>query len=464
MTMQHEDKLKTLHAVSPSFCLAKWLQVTIDLVNGLNHSCHHPSRHEIPLIELELDPTALHNTEFKKDRRREMLRGVRCDECEYCWKIEDSKGTHYSDRFVKSLDHWAYPHLEKVLKTPPHKPINPTYVEVMFDKLCNFSCSYCTADVSSKIDAEIRQFGPYKIKHSTHRQARYSPRYKNEDDSPYVKAFWKWFPELARDLEMFRITGGEPLLSKNTFKVFDHLKNNPNPNLTLAINSNLGVPQDIMDRAFKEVEGLVLNGSIKRFELYTSVDTYGAQAEFIRAGLNYEEFEKNMINLCQNEAVSVVVIMCTFSILSIPQFDKLVKRVYELKQIYPKLVLDISYLKEPQYLRANIANTSLIDKLNKDLELMKSLRWNGDTIGFNDYEVNKLQRIVNWVNGGETAPLTYEYRSDFYYFVVEYSKRKGKDFHHIFPEMASFFTEAKKSAILLSKMVSSDDTKESPTS
>lgn len=455
--MQHEDKIKALHAVSPSFCLAKWLQVTIDLVNGINHSCHHPSRHEIPLSELALDPSALHNTEFKKDRRREMLRGVRCTECEYCWKIEDSKGAHYSDRFVKSLDHWAYPHLEKVLKTPPHKPINPTYVEVMFDKLCNFSCSYCTSDVSSKIESEMRQYGPYKIKHNTHRQARYSPEFKNEEDSPYVQAFWKWFPDLVGDLEMFRITGGEPFLSKNTFKVFEHLKNNPNPNLTLAVNSNLGVPQDIMDRAFLEVEELVKNNCIKRFELYTSVDTYGEQAEFIRAGLNYQDFEKNMIRLCENESISMVVIMCTFSILSIPQFDKLLRRVYELKQIHPKLILDISYLKEPQYLRANIANAVLIEKLNQDLELMKSLGWHGEIVGYNDHEINKLQRIVNWVNGGETAPLTHEYRSDFYHFVLEYGRRKGKDFISTFPEMASFFTEAKKSAILLSKMVHPDE-------
>ena len=34
------------------------------------------------------------------------------------------------------------------------------------------------------------------------------------DPNPYVDAFWKWWPELYRDLHTFRITGGEPLLVK----------------------------------------------------------------------------------------------------------------------------------------------------------------------------------------------------------------------------------------------------------
>ena len=34
------------------------------------------------------------------------------------------------------------------------------------------------------------------------------------EPNPYTDAFWKWWPELYRDLHTFRITGGEPLLQK----------------------------------------------------------------------------------------------------------------------------------------------------------------------------------------------------------------------------------------------------------
>ena len=38
--------------------------------------------------------------------------------------------------------------------------------------------------------------------------------YIEKPQNPYVEAFWKWWPDLYQDLHTFRITGGEPLLSK----------------------------------------------------------------------------------------------------------------------------------------------------------------------------------------------------------------------------------------------------------
>ena len=61
------------------------------------------------------------------------------------------------------------------------------------------------------------------------------------DPNPYVDAFWKWWPDLYRDLHTFRITGGEPLMSKDTWRVLDYIIQEPEPNknLNLAINSSL---------------------------------------------------------------------------------------------------------------------------------------------------------------------------------------------------------------------------------
>ena len=88
------DRLKKvkdkLDSVSPSFCTAKWLQVTLHLQTGFNHSCHHPQTHKIPLQEIENNPSALHNTEYKKQQRKMMLDGERPSECQYCWNVEDS--------------------------------------------------------------------------------------------------------------------------------------------------------------------------------------------------------------------------------------------------------------------------------------------------------------------------------------------------------------------------------------
>ncbi len=75
------DVRDKLNEVGPGFCLAKWTQVTMHLQLGHTHSCHHPSTHQISLKELKRNPTALHNTNFKKRRRKEMLEGKRPSEC-----------------------------------------------------------------------------------------------------------------------------------------------------------------------------------------------------------------------------------------------------------------------------------------------------------------------------------------------------------------------------------------------
>ena len=46
------DKLNSL---SPSMCMAKWLQVSLHLPHGRTHSCYHPPTHPIPLEELKKD-------------------------------------------------------------------------------------------------------------------------------------------------------------------------------------------------------------------------------------------------------------------------------------------------------------------------------------------------------------------------------------------------------------------------
>ena len=98
---QAADKAKEqLDKISPSMCYAKWSQVSMHLHNGMTHSCYHPPTHKIPLEELKINPSALHNTEEKKEQRRQMLAGKRPDGCSYCWRIEDVGGR--SDRVYRS--------------------------------------------------------------------------------------------------------------------------------------------------------------------------------------------------------------------------------------------------------------------------------------------------------------------------------------------------------------------------
>ena len=82
--MKLQQVKEKLDKVGCGFCLAKWTQVTIHLGLGMTHSCHHPSPHKISLKEIKRNPSALHNTSYKKQKRKEMLEGKRPQECNYC--------------------------------------------------------------------------------------------------------------------------------------------------------------------------------------------------------------------------------------------------------------------------------------------------------------------------------------------------------------------------------------------
>ena len=132
------NKLVQLNKVSPSMCLAKWLQTTTTLYNGFTHSCHHPSPHKINVEDIKLNPRGLHNTPIKIYARDEMLDGIQTKECDYCWRIENMSPDNLSDRTYKSATSWAWPHLQKVLDSGVGEDINPTYFEVAFENTCNF--------------------------------------------------------------------------------------------------------------------------------------------------------------------------------------------------------------------------------------------------------------------------------------------------------------------------------------
>ena len=295
----HLKVKKELDEVSKSFCLAKWSQLTLYLQNGYNHSCHYPSPHKIPLREIKRNPKALHNTRYKKRIRKEMLDGERPSECNYCWNVEDNSN-RFSDRVFKSSENWSAPHLEEIRSLGWRENYNPTYVEVAFSNACNFKCSYCAPQFSSKWMEEIEKHGAYPTSDKFNDKSNMIRENKlhipHKEHNPYVEAFWKWWTELYRGLDTFRITGGEPLMSPDTWKVFDYILNEPNPNreLKLGINSNLGVPDKLIDRMIEKIQKLEDENRVKEIIIFTSVDTWGAQAEYTRNGLVFNKFWDNV--------------------------------------------------------------------------------------------------------------------------------------------------------------------------
>ena len=153
------------------------------------------------------------------------------------------------------------------------------------------------------------------------------------EHNPYVEAFWKWWPELYKSMDTFRITGGEPLLSKDTFKVLDKIieTKTPNKNLKLSINSNLCVEDKLVDKFIEKAKIIIDEERVKEFILYTSVDTFGKQAEYIRFGLEFDKLFSNIDRILTELPKVTIVVMSTFNIFSPFNYEKLVRKIYDYK-------------------------------------------------------------------------------------------------------------------------------------
>lgn len=437
-----------LDKVSPSFCLAKWKQVTLHLQTGFNHSCHHPKVHKTSLDELAQNASALHNTNYKKELRAMMLKGERPSECEYCWKVEDSPGEHFSDRIIKSADDWAFPQLHEVAELPADANVNPSYVEVSFGSECNFRCVYCCPSVSSSLWRLYETHGPYAGRPDLETLKAEGKAPIKTEENPYVQAFWNWYPDLSKDLKTLRITGGEPLLNPNTFKLLQKIQEDPLPQTSLCINSNLGIAERFFERFLTALANIKEGEHIKDFRLFTSIDTHGEQAEYLRSGLKYPLW-KDRVRRFLKETSFDITYMVTFNALSVPRFTDLLKDLIAINRDHLKsqgdkfvkrTFLDISYLMYPMPLAIFILTPEWIEKIG---DIVRFMEENSESkigpAGFSYSEIHKMKRVYSVSLASDWSDQERQrQRFNFLVFLAQCEQREGRRFLDYFPEMTRF--------------------------
>jgi organic radical activating enzyme len=330
-----EYRDRAINGISPSFCGAKWYNATIWLGNGTTASCHHPPAHKIPLEEVAQSYKAIHNTQYKKLIRKQMLEGERPKECEYCWKIEDMGADKVSDRVYKSVIYTDEELVEAKTKFGWTEDVDLKTLEIAFDPNCNFACSYCNSSFSTTWQNDIKKNGPYQNLVSDgaaafqHDGSHSMPYGKKNENNPYVEAFWKWWEaELQFSLRELRVTGGEPTMSQDFWKLMKWWENNKDCNVEFAVNSNLGQKDELFDELLKA------SHNIKSFHLYTSCESVGAQAEYIRDGLKWEKWLSNVHKMLEHGNVKSINCMMTINALSLFSITEFMDEMLKIKRKY----------------------------------------------------------------------------------------------------------------------------------
>ena len=444
--MSSAEQMK--NKLGPALCLAKWQQTSLHLTTGHTNSCYHPPLHRINADDLARNPSALHNTEHKKAQRARMLSGEKPEECSYCWRAEATG--NLSDRHYRSGEPWAAEHYEQILiEDPLTWNVNPAYVEVNFSNVCNLRCSYCSPQFSSTWAQEVSRHGAYPTSNRHN-----SPDYfvgdrhviPNRDHNPYLEAFWRWWPDLYPQLKHFRMTGGEPTMDKNTYRVFDYVLANPKPDLHLNTTSNFSQEPVVFDKYLDYVKRLCEGENIEHFMQFVSLDTWGKQAEYVRHGMDFDlviaNVERFLAEVPYRNSLTFII---TVSNLAIPNMHKLLEHILHLRNkhssSYQRVWFDTPMLREPLWQSPKGMPPSYRHRLQKTVDWMKL---HPETVsnrfhGFKDYEVQRLQRVVDQMD----VQFADKAKVDFYRFFSEHDRRRNTNFLDTFPEMSDWWDECK---------------------
>ena len=275
-------------------CVYNWGWSTLTLQRGQTNSCHRTQNFAITPKNFK----NFHNTQGKINARQSMLRSQwPGGGCEYCRDIEHAGGI--SDRMDVALEK-HYDDLIPIQNKDDRlaTKTDPTMVEVYFTNVCNMSCIYCGPGYSNIWAQEIK-------KHSDDTSIDYQLQEleallpKNQQQA-LVKTFFKWLDRKGQSLQQLRILGGEPFFQKETYRVIEFLKQKPHPNLNLVVFSNLKVPYEKFKDTVDTLQRLKESGNIENAVITCSIDCWGPQGEYIRTGLDLDQWEKNFAYLVQS--------------------------------------------------------------------------------------------------------------------------------------------------------------------
>jgi hypothetical protein len=246
------------------------------------------------------------------------------------------------------------------------------------------------------------------------------------------------------------MTGGEPLLDKNTYQVFDYVLANPSPKLHLNVTSNFSVDEKSWNRYLSYVKQLCEGERIEHFMQYVSLDSWGTQAEYIRHGLDFDLLWDRVNQfLTEIPGRNSVTFIITMNNLSVTSLSSLMAGILGLRQIYSetyqRVWFDTPVLRTPTWQSLQLLPESYVDQLEQTWAwMMKNLETDQDPFhGFKDYELARLDRDIAWMRNGQKLEPAYlnKNKADFYRFFAEHDHRRNTDFLKTFPEMSAWWKE-----------------------
>lgn len=412
---------KTFPIKNEAACVFKWGWNTFRLYNGKSSSCHRIDPVFVPLDDFE----NFHNTPEVLNDRRLMFQGQwpTGRGCEYCKDVEAAGGI--SDR----LFHNEMEELTPVDFGNGNLHVTPRIQEIYLNNTCDLACMYCAPNFSSKINQELKKLGPLPT------MMHIQPLNRSPDQQKYLAKMLEWLDKNYHNLRRFLMQGGEPFLQKEFFQVVDHMETLSNPDLEFSVNSNLNADTKIFEEFVPRVRKLLLDRRIKRFDITCSIDCWGPAQEFIRFGLNLEQWKKNFEFLSQHRWIYISTghTITSMSLHSMPALLKMLND-YEQNQGL-KYNQTFGYVDGPTqilYDPINFGGKFFKDVMDEILELAPRRT---------DQQKRNHERLTGIVQYIKNSQPDRERLKRLYQTLDHYDVRRGTDWKSVLPEIYQYFLE-----------------------
>lgn len=282
---------------------------------------------------------------FEKDKlenvKKDLDNGIKNEHCCVCWHTEE-KGELSWRQIGNSIEMFG------------------KSIEIYFDNICDQACIYCSPKYSSKwfqelkhVPDEYREFLNNNINDNTF---NHTPK-QNHKTAIMNEIALAGKESQSHEVVAIILLGGEPLLSPQFTKTnileeivetfYKHANIETRLRVTMITNAN--TPDSIIDKTLDICKNLHKKYSKLKITAQLSIESTNKNAEFVRYGLDYSQFEKNLHKyLASDLKIGFSMAVNTVSFADTPNF---LRKIFELSKDYnKKIFFNFNLVYYPQFL------------------------------------------------------------------------------------------------------------------
>lgn len=271
-----------------AFCILPWIHMHVWPNGNAMPCCVADSDQPFGNLKSQSIEQVWNSEEYKK-LRSAMIKGEKLDVCRRCYELEDST---YIWTLRKNHNQWfGEKHFDLVEKTNSDGSIDEfrmAYLDIRFSNICNMKCRSCGPELSSQHAKEFKElYGEHELARMLQNDGKIVVNIANKNN------FWQDLQKYLPDVEEVYWAGGEALITDEHYKILDYWIEQGKKDVRLRYTtnfSNFKYKQKSIIEYWKEFDDIQVSASL---------DCNGKRAEYSRHGTDWNQIERNRLEMLE---------------------------------------------------------------------------------------------------------------------------------------------------------------------